>query len=85
MVVIPRLPRDFQAIAMTMLEVLSLQGVENITSLNIIAAPEGINKVKSLYPNINIYITAIDEKLNDNGYIVPGLGDAGDRFFNTIY
>lgn len=58
---------------------------ENITSLNIIAAPEGINKVKSLYPNINMYITAIDEKLNDNGYIVPGLGDAGDRFFNTIY
>ena len=57
----------------------------NITLLNIISAPEGINKVKNLYPNINMYTTAIDEKLNDNGYIVPGLGDAGDRFFNTFY
>lgn len=57
----------------------------NITLLNIISAPEGINKIKDLYPNINMYTTAIDEKLNDNGYIVPGLGDAGDRFFNTFY
>lgn len=57
----------------------------NITLLNIISAPEGINKVKNSYPNINMYTTAIDEKLNDNGYIVPGLGDAGDRFFNTFY
>ena len=57
----------------------------NITLLNIISAPEGINKVKNLYANINMYTTAIDEKLNDIGYIVPGLGDAGDRFFNTLY
>lgn len=58
---------------------------ENITTINIISAPEGLNKVIKRFPNINIYTAAIDEQLNEKGYIVPGLGDAGDRIFNTIY
>ncbi len=58
---------------------------KNITTINIISAPEGLKKTIELFPNINIYTAAIDEKLNEKGYIVPGLGDAGDRIFNTIY
>lgn len=49
----------------------------------ILAAPEGIKAVQEKYPKIDIYTVSIDEKLNENGYIVPGLGDAGDRFFGT--
>ena len=51
--------------------------------MNLIAAPEGIEKVKADHPDVDIYIAAVDEKLNDHGYIVPGLGDAGDRIFGT--
>ena len=58
---------------------------QNITILNIISAPEGIEKVINSFPKVKIYTTNIDEKLNEKGYIVPGLGDAGDRIFNTIY
>lgn len=57
--------------------------VENIKFLCIIAAPEGIKKLQSVYPEVKIYCAAVDEKLNDIGYIVPGLGDAGDRIFGT--
>jgi uracil phosphoribosyltransferase len=49
----------------------------------IISAPEGIEKVRSDHSDIDIYVAAVDEKLNDHGYIVPGLGDAGDRIFGT--
>ena len=49
----------------------------------LIASPEGINTVKEMHPDIDIYIASIDEKLNEHGYIVPGLGDAGDRLFGT--
>ena len=49
----------------------------------IIAAPEGIKKMQEEHPDVQIYTAAIDEKLNDIGYIVPGLGDAGDRIFGT--
>lgn len=58
-------------------------GAKKIKFLCIIAAPEGIKKMQSIHPDVDIYCATIDEKLNENGYIVPGLGDAGDRIFGT--
>lgn len=58
-------------------------GVTKIKFLCIIAAPEGIQKLEEEHPDVQIYAAALDEKLNDIGYIVPGLGDAGDRIFGT--
>ncbi|MEG0268919.1 MAG: uracil phosphoribosyltransferase [Clostridia bacterium] len=55
----------------------------NIRLVNLIAAPEGIARVQKEHPDVNIYVAACDERLNENGYIVPGLGDAGDRLFGT--
>ena len=57
--------------------------VKHIKLMNIIAAPEGIERVQRDHPDVDIYVAAVDEKLNDHGYIVPGLGDAGDRIFGT--
>ena len=57
--------------------------VKHIKLMNIIAAPEGIQRVQHDHPDVDIYCAALDEKLNDHGYIVPGLGDAGDRIFGT--
>ena len=57
--------------------------VKNIKLMNIIAAPEGIQRVHHDHPDVDIYCAALDEKLNDHGYIVPGLGDAGDRILGT--
>lgn len=59
------------------------KGAQNIKLVNLLAAPEGIEAVVEAHPDIEIYIAAVDEKLNDHGYIVPGLGDAGDRLFGT--
>ena len=59
--------------------------VKNIKLMNIIAAPEGIQRVHHDHPDVDIYCAALDEKLNDHGYIVPGLGDAGDRIFGNGY
>lgn len=59
------------------------KGAQNIKLVNLLAAPEGIKAVVEAHPDIEIYIAAVDEKLNDHGYIVPGLGDAGDRLFGT--
>ncbi len=59
------------------------RGGKNIKLVNMIAAPEGIAAVQKEHPDVDIYVAAIDEKLNDHGYIVPGLGDAGDRLFGT--
>jgi len=59
------------------------KGVKKIKFLCIIAAPEGIKKVEESYPDVQIYCAHIDDKLNKNKYIVPGLGDAGDRIFGT--
>lgn len=59
-------------------------GVKHIKFLSIIAAPEGIKKMQEVHPDVQIYCAAIDECLNDVGYIVPGLGDAGDRIFGTV-
>ncbi|NCE66369.1 uracil phosphoribosyltransferase [Pseudoflavonifractor sp. 524-17] len=57
--------------------------VKHIKLMNIIAAPEGIERVQRDHPDVDIYVAAVDEKLNGQGYIVPGLGDAGDRIFGT--
>ena len=58
-------------------------GCKNIKLMNILAAPEGIERVHKDHPDVDIFVAAVDEKLNDHGYIVPGLGDAGDRIFGT--
>ena len=58
-------------------------GCKNITLMNILAASEGIAKVQTDHPDVDIFVAAVDEKLNDHAYIVPGLGDAGDRIFGT--
>ncbi len=59
------------------------RGCSNIRLVNLIAAPEGIARVQHDHPDVDIYVAAQDEKLNEHGYIVPGLGDAGDRLFGT--
>ncbi|MCU9613305.1 uracil phosphoribosyltransferase [Caldibacillus lycopersici] len=59
------------------------RGAKNITFMCLIAAPEGVEVLKNAHPDVDIYIAALDEKLNEKGYIVPGLGDAGDRLFGT--
>ena len=58
-------------------------GCKSITLMDIIAAPEGIQAVSEAHPDIDIFVTAVDEKLNENAYIVPGLDDCGDRIFGT--
>ncbi len=60
-------------------------GVSNIKLLSIIAAPEGIQKVNDEFPNVEIHACVIDQALNEDNFIVPGLGDAGDRIFNTLH
>lgn len=65
------------------IEVVKTKGAKEILSLNIIGAPEGLHKVQMSHPGVNIYISQIDEKLNENKFIIPGLGDAGDREYNT--
>jgi len=59
------------------------RGAKSIKLMNLIAAPEGIEAVTKAHPDVDIYVASIDEKLNDHAYIVPGLGDAGDRLFGT--
>ena len=56
---------------------------KHIFGLFLVAAPEGIAKVQAAHPDVDIYVAAIDQKLNEKGYIVPGLGDAGDKIFGT--
>ena len=58
-------------------------GAKNIRLMNIIAAPEGVAAMNEAHPDVDIYVAALDDHLNDHGYIVPGLGDAGDRIFGT--
>jgi len=65
------------------IELLKGRGPSQITSLNIIGSPEGLKRIEEKYPQLDIYIAQIDEKLNDDKYIIPGLGDAGDRQYNT--
>ncbi len=62
---------------------LKKHGCKQITMMNIIGCPEGIKAVQEAHPDVNLYLAAIDEKLNEHAYIIPGLGDAGDRIFGT--
>lgn len=65
------------------IQVLKNRGVKNIKMLNILAVPEGVEKVAKAHPDVDIYIAKMDRCLNEKGYILPGLGDAGDRIFGT--
>lgn len=66
------------------IDLLKKQGCTNIRGIFLVAAPEGIKKIQDAHPEIDLYIAALDDRLNENGYILPGLGDAGDRIFNTV-
>jgi uracil phosphoribosyltransferase len=69
--------------AVAAVDILKKSGVQNIKFVGLIAAPEGIERLSSAHPDVPIHIAAVDEGLNEIGYIVPGLGDAGDRLFGT--
>lgn len=80
-VVDPMLATGGSAIAA--IQMLKDKGCKNIRFMCILAAPEGIKAMQEAHPDVDMYVGALDEKLNDHGYIVPGLGDAGDRIFGT--
>jgi uracil phosphoribosyltransferase len=65
------------------IDMLKRGGAKQIKLMCLVAAPEGVNVVNAAHPDVEIYAAAVDERLNDHGYIVPGLGDAGDRIFGT--
>ncbi len=65
------------------IEVVKEKKPEKIISLNIVGAPEGIKRISEKHPDVEVFIVSIDKGLNDKGFIIPGLGDAGDRAFNT--
>ena len=69
--------------AIDTITMLKEDGVKKIKFLSILSAPEGLKKLEEVHPDVQVYTAAIDEKLNEVGYIVPGLGDAGDRIFGT--
>ena len=69
--------------AVAAIDFLKQHGCKSIAMMNIIGAPEGVEAVQKAHPDVEIYMAALDEKLNDHAYIVPGLGDAGDRIFGT--
>ena len=70
--------------AVAAIDFLKARGCKHIVMMNIIGCPEGIRAVTEAHPDVDIYLAACDEKLNDHAYIVPGLGDAGDRIFGTL-
>ena len=69
--------------AVAAIDFLKKHGCRNIIMMNIIGCPEGIKRVQEAHPDVEMYLAACDERLNDHAYIVPGLGDAGDRIFGT--
>ena len=69
--------------AVAAIDFLKKHGCRNIIMMNIIGCPEGVKRVIEAHPDVDLYLAACDEKLNDHAYIVPGLGDAGDRIFGT--
>ena len=69
--------------AVAAIDFLKKHGCRNIIMMNIIGCPEGIRRVQEAHPDVELYLAACDEKLNDHAYIVPGLGDAGDRIYGT--
>ena len=80
-VVDPMLATGGRAIAA--INFLKQRGCRNIIMMNIIGCPEGVAAVQAAHPDVEVYLAAVDEKLNEHAYIVPGLGDAGDRIFGT--
>lgn len=66
------------------ISMLKESGCQNIKAIFLVAAPEGIEVLQKAHPDVSLYIGAVDEKLNDKGYILPGLGDAGDKIFGTL-
>jgi uracil phosphoribosyltransferase len=80
-VVDPMLATGGSAIAA--IDFLKKRGCKHIIMMNIIGCPEGVKAVQDAHPDVDMYLAALDEKLNDHAYIVPGLGDAGDRIFGT--
>ena len=70
--------------AVAAIDFIKKRGAKKIKLVNIIGAPEGVEAVQKAHPDVDIYVGALDEKLNENCYIVPGLGDAGDRLFGTL-
>lgn len=69
--------------AIAAMDMIKRKGGKNIKLMCLVAAPEGIRLINERHPDVEIYTAAVDEKLNEHGYIVPGLGDAGDRIFGT--
>ena len=69
--------------AVAAIDFLKQHGCRNIIMMNILGCPEGVAAVQAAHPDVEIYLAAMDEKLNDHAYILPGLGDAGDRIFGT--
>ena len=69
--------------AVAAIDFLKARGCRKITMMNIIGCPEGVKAVRDAHPDVEMFIAALDEKLNDHAYIIPGLGDAGDRIFGT--
>ena len=80
-VVDPMLATGGSAIAA--IDFLKKHGCKQIVMMNVIGCPEGVKAVQDAHPDVDLYLAAVDEKLNDHAYIVPGLGDAGDRIFGT--
>ncbi len=66
------------------IKLLKDKGAKSIILMCLVAAPEGVRRINKDHPDVPVYVAAVDEKLNDKGYIVPGLGDAGDRIFGTL-
>ena len=67
------------------IDLLKSKGCKDIKALVIVAAPEGVQVVNEAHPDVTIYTAALDSHLNEHGYIIPGLGDAGDKIFGTVH
>lgn len=65
------------------INILKSRGVKRISYVGLVGAPEGVKKIQESHPDVDIYLAALDEKLNEKGYIIPGLGDCGDRLYGT--
>ena len=81
LVVDPMLATGGSAVAA--IDMLKKRGAKDIRYVGLVGAPEGVKALSNAHPDVNIYLAALDDKLNENGYIVPGLGDCGDRLFGT--
>ena len=69
--------------AIKAIDLLKQRGAKSIKFMCLLAAPEGLEALQTAHPDVQIYASTLDEKLNEDGYIIPGLGDAGDRLFGT--